>query len=262
MYRDKACADCGAIFTPLSGSHKRCAPCGAVAQNANWNKKKPYASSTRPPIKCRQCEVSVPDRRGSVRREFCSRACSLVWYRENPVLGPWLSDVKITLVPRSRLCEFCDVSFWMTSKARRFCSTWCAEAANGRRVFCQSIWPDLCRRCGKCYIGRRENQQYCSNRCVVRAQKNRRHHLERAAIRTGEMFTLREIAERDGWRCHLCHKKVPDREYAARDRDPTMDHLIPLSDGGTHTRVNVALAHNRCNWERSTNGPAQLRLVA
>jgi 5-methylcytosine-specific restriction endonuclease McrA len=71
---------------------------------------------------------------------------------------------------------------------------------------------------------------------------------------------MREIAERDGWRCHLCGRRVPDRPYRASPNDPTLDHLVPVSAGGDHTRANVALAHNRCNYERRADGPAQMRL--
>lgn len=77
-----------------------------------------------------------------------------------------------------------------------------------------------------------------------------------------ESFTLREIAERDGWRCHLCNRKVPDRPFRSRPLDATIDHLVPVSAGGDHTRANVALAHFACNWKRADVGPAQLRLLA
>lgn len=86
-------------------------------------------------------------------------------------------------------------------------------------------------------------------------------HFGQARNRTGEDFTLREIAERDRWRCHLCGRLVPDRDYKARPDDPTLDHLIPQSEGGPHTRANVRLAHNRCNYERCTAGEVQLLLV-
>jgi 5-methylcytosine-specific restriction endonuclease McrA len=57
---------------------------------------------------------------------------------------------------------------------------------------------------------------------------------------TAEKFTLDEIFERDGGVCHLCSKQVIRREA-------TMDHLVPLTKGGSHTRVNVKLAHRGCN---------------
>ncbi len=63
------------------------------------------------------------------------------------------------------------------------------------------------------------------------------------------------VYERDGGRCHLCNKTVSRHNFH-------IDHLIPISKGGSHTYANVALAHPRCNMRRG-NGrlPAQLRLV-
>jgi 5-methylcytosine-specific restriction endonuclease McrA len=102
---------------------------------------------------------------------------------------------------------------------------------------------------------------YCSARCVTRQKKSDDRAFKRS--RVGESFTLREIAQRDGWRCHLCGGKVPDQEWTANDNDPTMDHLVPVSKGGVHERWNVALAHNRCNWERgNADIEFQVRLIA
>ena len=55
--------------------------------------------------------------------------------------------------------------------------------------------------------------------------------------------------------CNDCNpKKAPT--FVREER-----HLVPVSAGGDHTRANVALAHNRCNYERNTGGEVQLRLV-
>lgn len=74
----------------------------------------------------------------------------------------------------------------------------------------------------------------------------RRRRIEAA----GENFSLRRVAERDGWVCQICGEVVPDQPYGARDDDPTIDHILPLSRGGRHELANVRLAHNRCNWQR------------
>lgn len=58
-----------------------------------------------------------------------------------------------------------------------------------------------------------------------------------------ERFTLDEIYERDGRTCSLCRKPV-DRQQA------TMDHIIPVTKGGPHTRANVKLAHRGCNTRK------------
>lgn len=70
------------------------------------------------------------------------------------------------------------------------------------------------------------------------------------------------LGERDGWRCHLCGRKVQRRPGTAeRPLGATVDHLIPLADDGEHIWSNVALAHRRCNTSRGAGGRAQLRLV-
>lgn len=70
-----------------------------------------------------------------------------------------------------------------------------------------------------------------------------------------EAITHLEIAERDHWRCHICHKLVTRRNWS-------LDHLVPLCANGSHTKDNVALAHRRCNSRRGQGRriPAQLRL--
>lgn len=63
------------------------------------------------------------------------------------------------------------------------------------------------------------------------------------------------IAERDHWICHICKKQVTKDTMS-------IDHLVPLSKGGIHAPINVALAHTRCNAQRGAGWlPAQLRLL-
>lgn len=74
------------------------------------------------------------------------------------------------------------------------------------------------------------------------ARDSARFALTRGAP-NAERFTLDEIYERDGRICHLCSKPV-DRQQA------TMDHVIPVTKGGPHTRANVKLAHRGCNTRK------------
>jgi 5-methylcytosine-specific restriction endonuclease McrA len=57
----------------------------------------------------------------------------------------------------------------------------------------------------------------------------------------------REIFDRDGWRCHLCGRRVNSRLRAPHPGSATLDHITPVSKGGPHTRANVAIAHLSCN---------------
>ena len=73
-----------------------------------------------------------------------------------------------------------------------------------------------------------------------------------------------DIAERDRWRCSLCGKKIDTK---ARHPEPlalTMDHIIPVSQGGDDAPYNVRACHSVCNSSKGNrvhgNGE-QLMLV-
>jgi len=78
------------------------------------------------------------------------------------------------------------------------------------------------------------------------ASHRRRARLHAAVI---EPFSELAIFERDRWLCGICEQIVdpidPDRWMRA-----SLDHIIPVVDGGPHTAANVRLAHRRCNYRR------------
>jgi 5-methylcytosine-specific restriction endonuclease McrA len=96
----------------------------------------------------------------------------------------------------------------------------------------------------------------------VRDNSSIQHHIRRTLYASGDKITITELGERDGWRCHLCGKKVRKRTGKDRRMGPSIDHLIPVSAEGAHVWENVALAHFGCNSKRNNRGAAQLRLIA
>lgn len=80
-------------------------------------------------------------------------------------------------------------------------------------------------------------------------------HWKRRAKRYGcsefdESITLRLLICRDKGICQICGKPVDmaDIKNGHIGRHyPTLDHIIPLSKGGSHTWDNVQLAHMGCN---------------
>lgn len=128
-----------------------------------------------------------------------------------------------------------------------------------------------CEHCGGEYPVKRSGPlpRFCSKNCGQKwryanrpdvRQKfkdNARHgkHTRRAAVRAGERFTIEYIFDRDRGRCHLCRRKVSLSEA-------TMDHLVPLVLGGSHTKANVALACRSCNCSKRHRAMGeQLRLI-
>lgn len=62
------------------------------------------------------------------------------------------------------------------------------------------------------------------------------------------------IYARDRGICQICKRPVAQNRMS-------LDHIQPLSLGGTHEARNVQLAHRRCNNRRWVSGPAQTRLI-
>lgn len=63
-------------------------------------------------------------------------------------------------------------------------------------------------------------------------------------------ITLKAVIERDNGICQICGLPIDDTDinngHIGR-MYPTLDHIIPLSKGGSHTWNNVQLAHMKCN---------------
>ncbi|QGP89768.1 hypothetical protein GKZ92_20315 [Gordonia sp. 135] len=55
------------------------------------------------------------------------------------------------------------------------------------------------------------------------------------------------LRRRDGGNCHLCGLLVPATAQKPHPLAPEVDHVLPISRGGTHDPENLALAHKTCN---------------
>lgn len=126
----------------------------------------------------------------------------------------------------------------------------------------------LCARCGKQYRKSKPEQKYCSVQCVNKPAdpyRNQRKCAARAARKRGafvEVVDPLTLFERDGWTCHLCKKKVRRNLSGMHLDGPTIDHIIPLAEGGQHSYANTALAHRRCNSNKGARAVGeQLALV-
>jgi 5-methylcytosine-specific restriction endonuclease McrA len=106
---------------------------------------------------------------------------------------------------------------------------------------------------------------YCPSHAADRQRESYRAKCRaRRALKRGlptEPYTFAEIAERDRRTCQICCRRVAMTKVAPHPKAPTIDHVIPISDGGPDTRANVQLAHFWCNSHKGTRGTQQLALV-
>jgi hypothetical protein len=93
--------------------------------------------------------------------------------------------------------------------------------------------------------------------------KVKNHHAIRRARKynvSAEKFSIKDIFDRDKWICGLCKKKVNKKLKYPHPLSASLDHILPLSLKGSHTRKNVQLAHLLCNEKAHIGGIKQTRL--
>jgi len=90
-------------------------------------------------------------------------------------------------------------------------------------------------------------------RQVIRQGRRRRKARQRGA-RTAERYQFADIAARDRYHCGICHKRVAMTKAVPHPKAPTIDHVVPLAEGGEDTAANVRLAHFLCNSARGNRG--------
>lgn len=99
---------------------------------------------------------------------------------------------------------------------------------------------------------RREAQGHWRKQYPERASLiDARRRMRMSQARTDEAFAPIDVHTRDEWTCQLCRLPI-DPEVAWPDRmSPSIDHVIPLSRGGTHSMSNVQSAHLGCNSRKA-----------
>jgi 5-methylcytosine-specific restriction endonuclease McrA len=84
-----------------------------------------------------------------------------------------------------------------------------------------------------------------ANREYMYWRAHRRRVLARSA--EADKFARADIFERDGWACQICGLHLdPSVKFPSND-SPSIDHIIPIALGGTHTLDNVQAACMGCN---------------
>lgn len=79
-------------------------------------------------------------------------------------------------------------------------------------------------------------------------------------------WSRNEVFKRDDWTCIFCgvtvgdHKEVHNRLFVVRESDFTIDHLIPVSQGGKSTFNNTACACLWCNHKKADRTPREANM--
>ena len=155
-----------------------------------------------------------------------------------------------------RECVWCDKLFVGRTANNKACSRACGRKFN---------WANDPRRVHKrerhCQCGQQIplKRQFCDDCRPARARETkrrlrRRRKARQRGARTSEPYWFADIAARDRYYCGICRKRVAMTKAVPHPKAPTIDHIVPLAEGGEDAAANVRLAHFICNSERGNRG--------
>lgn len=148
---------------------------------------------------------------------------------------------------RERACLMCEEPFVLPPRSRRlYCGEACQRRAHRER---HGQWQATCSAC-PAVIDKRKRQD--SRFCSVECQKAAITHLRRAARLdvAAENISPAGVVARCGTDCGICGEPI-DMALTRPDlMSFSIDHLVPLSRGGTHTYDNVGPSHLLCNMKK------------
>lgn len=129
-----------------------------------------------------------------------------------------------------------------TGSIRKFRTT-----QNGRTAICQE--------CGRKFVPYTTKSKFCSKRCKNRNDNVEYNgfHVKRAreyGVEYEHGITLPMVIEKYGGICQGCGKKVDKGRYQDM---PTIDHVVALKNGGSHTWDNVQLLCMACNSKKAAH---------
>lgn len=226
-----------------------------VAHYSRWRK---TGSPTRD---CSGCgEVLATNNKGGFCSEDCKPRCSVdgcpdvkrystgYCLRHNELANRWgTPQPRVDWTPEADkyTCLVCGNVFEPNGISRQFCHVNCQVLYSTYKGKVPAL-DFTCAVCkveirweGSCKKWRRRDRKIC-DRC-------------RNAGRTRHKTQPAYLAERDGLDCGICGTQV---DMAARWPAPesaSVDHIIPVSRGGTHEESNLQLSHWSCNHAKRDN---------
>ncbi len=256
------CRGCGKEFTPTDPRQTDCKKgCGRFKRERQTNDwllaNRPHLP-TEPCLNCGKPVVQYRMRRKDNELRHCSHACrdkanslrqlTAAWPPIRAGNCSWVGARCIDcnkVIPNGRRCKAHADARELLLKRLRTRINW--------------LIPKPCVSCGQ-EFNRFSSGTTCES-CKAKSVRQSRA-LRRARLRGAGAYDAgidhESVHKRSDGRCALCGGRVShpsvwlDWDGATwMPTAPTVDHIIPLARGGTHTWSNVQLAHHLCNSKKS-----------
>lgn len=271
---ERLCRMCGSAVT---GHHLKkfcCAKCRRANEHLNrdYDRERARFEQLAPERICEHCGASFKRRKDSHNAaRFCSRQCgfdagSNVWMapRIDAALLDMAKSRTVSFQSASVLCKECGSRFTCEDIRTGYCSLECRRLSFWRR---KGVDPTP-RKCPECdivfaVVYGRGQALFCSQQCSSRhnARKSKWRRKARMKAVANDNINPFYVFDRDGWRCKMCGVNTPKKLRGTHDdRAPELDHIMPISLGGSHTLDNVQCSCRKCNGLKSNKPMGQTLL--
>lgn len=228
---------------------KRCKNCNVIFMSRNSEQrfcnKKCAAYFIQNKSKLNNCSYCENKFKSKIRQKFCSDKCKYLFYKKRE-----FSD---------RRCKECN------KKLNHYQRIYCSKKCMNDSVRIHSYKCDYCH---NKFTGQKDRaNKFCSRECFYKAIganpkefKYNSYLTDASSIKRAKYYRVRyekiellEVFERDQWKCGICHEKVDNSIVWPDKKSVSLDHIIPLSKGGTHTYDNVQCSHLGCNIKKQNH---------
>lgn len=213
------------------------------------------------------------------RNSFCSRKCYFELKKINKARMDLINSIKKIKIKE---CVYCSKKFKSTTQLV-YCSDKCRDnnsktqskqyylsnkdkLIQKRKSNFVSVEKE-CVECGNVFETKygTKRKKFCSDKCAKRYKNRKASINRRVQIRENGSIdynlSLTKLIKKDKGNCKICGCKVDVKDYVKTKEGhfiaginyPSIDHILPVSKGGTHTWSNVQLAHRGCNSMKSDN---------
>ncbi len=212
-------------------------------------------------VNCQVCSAPIEQHPRGRTKLTCSRKC------RDAKAGSKRKAAR----QMDKTCVVCLVSYRTARKHSTYCSSTCRSKANierSKRKWHEQFalkYPDRTRTvtCGWCgedrtfEIGKSVVNAF-HPKCTLEAQRARYRikTVKRQKHKNPNRISHEQVVSQYGNVCHICQEPIDIKLPRTSRLGLTVDHVIPLSKGGTDTMDNLRPAHWICN-NRKSNKPLE-----
>lgn len=243
------CAYCNKEFIPTRSTQRFCCKkCNDKSRSGVRLQKYTYT--------CVYCGKEYHPKQKD-RNVYCSRECRYKHQKEQ-AKGTYKERTGYYIGQYSKLycgyCAICGDLFQTRNGYAGCCSQKCQSLLYSISKHIQKTVR--CKECGNTFKTKYgdKRKQYCSELCMRRALRRIRRTKERARLRGVRVEAVNPlyIFKRDKYKCRICGVKTPLKYKGTyHNNAPELDHIIPLSLGGEHSKRNTQCLCHQCNKNKS-----------